>query len=113
MIKKIRGPASKTELSLVDRIELARAYQDITGKRSLLDTLCCRYFCFLSIIGFGTFLASTPMMTLFKKTFLKLLRGRDLIDQTDMCLSQMETVSKLTRWRHMQHMWILSDSLRL
>ena len=31
----VRGPASKTEISLVDKIELARAYQDITGKRSL------------------------------------------------------------------------------
>ena len=30
----IRGPASKTELSLVDKIELARAYQNITGEGS-------------------------------------------------------------------------------
>ena len=27
----IRGPASKTELSLVDKIELGRAYQNVTG----------------------------------------------------------------------------------
>ena len=31
----IRGPASKTELSLVDKIELARAYQNITSNSSL------------------------------------------------------------------------------
>ena len=31
-----RGPASKTDISLVDKIELARAYQNITSN-SLLD----------------------------------------------------------------------------
>ena len=44
-IGKIRGPASKTELSLVDKIELARAYQDITGKRNLLGTLFALDIC--------------------------------------------------------------------
>ena len=48
-IGKIRGPASKTELSLVDKIELARAYQDITGKIKEAFWALCLLWTFVAL----------------------------------------------------------------
>ena len=37
----IRGPASTIELSLVDKIELGRAYQNVTGTLLIIILLDC------------------------------------------------------------------------
>ena len=43
-IALFRGAASKTELSLVDKIELARTYQNITGKHKFKIEMLIEYF---------------------------------------------------------------------
>merc|ERR1712226_839697 len=40
---EIRGPAGKTELSLVDKIELARAYQPLTGSTCFVADTVLEY----------------------------------------------------------------------